>query len=140
MTRIERFQGKYWFLSNFWPVTILFQGILYPSVEHAYQAAKTDILEERLTIAKAPSASVAKRLGRRVTMRHDWESIKLDVMLDLLRRKFARPELKRMLQATAPDELVEGNRWRDTFWGVDLDLGWGENHLGKLLMKVRDGH
>ena len=84
------------------------------------------------------SPAEAKRFGRRVRLRLDWEQVKLDIMRQLVADKFARSdELRRRLLATGDAELVEGNAWNDTFWGVCR--GRGQNHLGRILMEVRDG-
>jgi N-glycosidase YbiA len=133
MKVINRFFGNYRFLSNFWPCRIKYEGLVYPSVEHAYQAAKTLDCSEKLKICEAKTPGQAKRMG--CTLRSDWEEIKLNVMLDLLRLKFSIPELKEKLLLTEDALLVEGNEWGDVFWGVWE--GRGENNLGKLLMKVR---
>lgn len=138
---IDRFDGPYSFLSNFhYPVFVQLEEDenRYPSVEHAFQAAKTLVLSERREIWMADTPGKAKRLGRKVSLRDDWEDIKLDVMLDLLRQKFDKeenPELAQQLLDTRPKYLIEGNNWGDTFWGVCN--GRGENHLGDLLVKVR---
>lgn len=92
--------------------------------------------EERAAIRLCCSPGEAKRLGRKATLRLDWEKVKLTIMEDLLRQKFAWKELKEKLLSTGDEELVEGNTWSDTFWGVCN--GKGENHLGKLLMKIRE--
>lgn len=136
MDRVTEFQGNYRFLSNFWKCPIEYEGVLYPTVEHAYQAAKTTIPGERKTIREAVSPGVAKKLGRKVTLRANWEQVKLSTMLDLLRLKFADPYLRAKLLNTLTAELIEGNYWGDRYWGV-CD-GRGENHLGRLLMQVRD--
>ena len=134
---IESFVGEHRFLSNFFPVEIAYQGDVYPSIEHAYQAAKTSSKAERDKIREARTSGMAKRLGRRVTLRPDWEAVKLSIMHTLVFQKFANNKvLKAELLATGDSQLVEGNYWRDTFWGVYR--GKGENHLGKILMKVRD--
>ena len=87
---IDSFSGEYSFLSNFHPVTVRFDGVAYPSVEHAYQAAKTLDLGLRKPFASSGMpAGKAKRLGRSLQLRHDWESIKIGVMHLLLARKFA---------------------------------------------------
>lgn len=134
--KITEFRGIYRFLSNFWPCEVLLDGELYSSVEHAYQAAKTMSYEHRDKIRLAATAGNAKRMGRNVPMRGDWDSIKLQVMLDLLRRKFTHRKLAALLLETSDAELIEGNTWGDRFWGVCA--GIGENHLGKLLMQVRE--
>ena len=133
---IESFQGPYRFLSNFWPVFVVLDGADYVSVEHAYQAVKTLDQAERDHIRRAGTPGEAKRCGRRATIRLDWEDIKLAVMEDLLRQKFATgTPLAQRLTATGDEQLVEGNTWGDRFWGVCR--GEGHNHLGRLLMKVR---
>ena len=133
---INSFRGEYRWLSNFWLCTIYLDGYSYPSTEHAYQAAKTDNPVDRDRIRKAPTCKEAKHLGYLVKLRSDWESIKLSVMEDLLRQKFTDyPDLKQKLLATGDQELIEGNTWNDTYWGVCNSKG--ENHLGKLLMKIR---
>lgn len=136
MSSITEFKGGYRFLSNFYPCVIKgVGGMVFNSVEHGFQAAKTLDVDSQVKIWQAATPGDAKRLGRRVTLRQDWELIKLAVMLDLVRQKFAEPTLRRQLLATLDAELVEGNWWNDTFWGVCR--GKGENHLGKILMQVR---
>jgi ribA/ribD-fused uncharacterized protein len=136
---IDRFSGpRHAFLSNFHLTCVEFEGINYPSLEHAFQAAKTESLEERIWILQSASPGIAKHRGRRVTLREDWEQVKLEVMLNLLRQKFGpkNPGLQRRLLETLPAKLVEGNTWGDTFWGVSA--GVGKNWLGVLLMQVRE--
>lgn len=133
---IEVFADEYRFLSNFFPVLILFEQRTYLSVEAAYQAAKTLDLDERQQFERI-GPGTAKRLGRRVTLREDWELVKIDIMRVLLQEKFRRGgQLWEQLQTTKPHELVEGNYWGDIFWG--RCAGEGENWLGKLLMEIRD--
>jgi len=122
---IATFQGEHRWLSNFWPVRIDYQWLVYPSVEHAYQAAKTCDEGERRTISDAPTPGIAKRLGRKVTLRPDWNEIKIGVMTELLALKFRDPVLREKLRATGHRELIEGNYWGDRFWGVCQ--GEGEN-------------
>lgn len=131
---INSFAGEYRFLSNFYPASVMFEGIIYPSVEHAYQAAKTLDLSQRDQIWSMTAAK-AKRFGRKVTLRPDWDEVKIDIMKELLVDKFQHPHLRDWLRATGTEELTEGNWWGDTFWGVCQ--GKGENMLGKLLMEVR---
>ena len=133
---IDSFTGENDFLSNFSPVVIQYEDFIYSSLEHAYQAAKTIIITERELIHEAPTPGKAKRLGKTVTLRSNWEKIKLEVMEKLLRQKFQIPLLERKLTMTYPCELIEGNNWNDTYWGVCK--GTGKNHLGKLLMKIRE--
>lgn len=133
---INSFRDKYFFLSNFYHCWVMLDGKYYPSVEHAYQAAKTLDPIEREKIKNASNPGTAKRLGRVCTHRSDWKKIKVDIMTDLVRQKFIRShDLAEKLLSTGSEELVEGNTWGDTFWGVYR--GRGENHLGKILMQVR---
>lgn len=132
---IDSFQGDYRWLSNFEPVDVVFEGILYPSVEHAYVAAKVLDRTTREYIAQLPTPGAAKRAGRALKLRPDWELVKLDVMECLVRQKFQHVRLRRLLMSTVGMEIVEGNTWGDTFWGVCS--GVGENHLGKIIMQVR---
>lgn len=134
--KINSFQGDYRFLSNFWPAPVTFEGVFYPTVEHAFQAAKTLNLRIRAEIRDCKTAADAKRLGRRASLRPDWEAVKLSVMESLVRQKFApNTELAESLLATGNAVLIEGNTWGDCFWGVCR--GEGENRLGQILMQVR---
>lgn len=136
MNAITHFRGEYRWLSNFWPVTVTLEGMDFPSVEAAYQAAKTLDLEVRAQIAALSRPGEAKRMGRKLNIRDGWDGMKLQVMEDLLRQKFADPELRQKLLATGDAHVEERNTWDDRFWGV-CD-GEGENHLGRLLMLIRD--
>lgn len=132
---IDKFIGKYDFLSNFYLCNIDYEDISYPSIEHAFQAAKTLNVLQRKLIANISTPGLAKKAGSKVNLRPDWEDIKIDVMKTLLKEKFIQPELKKLLLATGDEKLVEGNSWDDTFWGVCN--GVGSNWLGKLLMELR---
>lgn len=138
---IDSFTGQYRFLSNFYPCTVTLDGVEYPSTEHAYQAAKTEYPALRVIFETGTSAN-AKKLGRRLKIRPDWEEIKLGVMDDLLRQKFAPgTELHNKLLKTQGEKLCEGNYWHDLVWGCCTckeHKGAGRNELGKLLMKIRD--
>jgi len=133
--KIEGFFEEFRFLSNFYPSEIFTSGLLWPTVEHAYQAHKTFNMAERRKISKLATPGQAKKAGQKLELREDWERSKVAVMGILLERKFERPELRKALIETFPFELEETNTWGDTFWGVCN--GVGENHLGKLLMKIR---
>ena len=129
------FRGPRAFLSNFYPSPIMVEGTLLPTVEHGYVFLKTLEPVERCLVVLARTPGDAKRLGRKLTLRHDWEVVKLDVMRGLLRQKFQHAELAEQLLATGDEELVEDNDWGDTFWG--RCRGEGLNWLGRLLMEVR---
>jgi ribA/ribD-fused uncharacterized protein len=133
---IDSFKEEFAFLSNFYPSVIYIDGKRYASVEHAYQAAKTDDPVAKEEIRTASTAGIAKKLGKHVSLRKDWESVKIDVMRQLLMQKFEDKLLRSMLIATEDARLVEGNYWGDTCWGVCN--GRGENWLGRLLMEVRE--
>lgn len=136
---IDSFQNEYRFLSNFYPCERpLFDRfeISYPTVEHAYQAAKTLDKEQRKVIAAQSRPGLAKFLGKSIKLRDDWNTIRVPSMACFLTQKFANDTvLARKLVATFPHELVEGNTWGDTFWGVCN--GKGQNILGKLLEQLR---
>lgn len=134
---ISRFTGHYSWLSNFHKSPIEVDGDRYLTVEHAFQAYKTLDLIERELVRNAPTPAKAKQLGQRVTLRPRWDDMKLAVMERMLREKFARgTPLAAELVATGNRYLTEGNGWGDEFWGVYN--GRGLNHLGRLLMKIRE--
>jgi len=122
-------------LDNFYPAVVEYEGITYPTTEHAYAASKTLDRETREYIARLPYPHQAKAAGRQLKLRDDWEVAKFKVMEDVLRLKFAQEPFKSQLKATGDAHIEEGNTWDDTIWGV-VD-GEGENHLGKILMKIR---
>ena len=137
---INAFKGKYAFLSNFYPCVVMYEGKTYPSVEHAFQAAKSLDEDVRKGFQSCPTAKDAKQFGRHVSLRPDWENVKIKVMTDCVRDKFARNlsdvDLKSLLLGTGDQHLEEGNNHRDTFWGTVN--GQGRNELGTILMKIRD--
>jgi ribA/ribD-fused uncharacterized protein len=128
---INQFTGKNRFLSNFW----VFDNT---SVEHQFQAAKAVSVLDKQMIMNAATPGNAKRLGKIVPVRSDWEEIKLVVMRMLVLKKFENKHLRKLLLQTGEEELAEGNNWGDVYWGVDIQTGIGENHLGKILMEVRE--
>jgi N-glycosidase YbiA len=141
--RIESFQGKWRFLSNFWVAPTLFEGVIYPTAEHAYQSAKSDDKMMRFSIKQCGTPGRAKRLGQKITLREDWEEIKRAVMEKVVRAKFSlNRDLGRQLVNTGKGLLSEGNYWHDNFWGDcwcdDCADIIGQNHLGRILMKIRE--
>lgn len=127
---ISTFSGEYRFLSNF------FIEPDWSHVEGEYQVAKCADPDDVFQFAGLNPAQ-CKSLGRRVAIRKDWQEVKLDVMYALVLKKFGdHKQLREMLRATHPEELREGNRWGDTYWGVYGTRGL--NHLGKILMRVRE--
>ena len=136
MNKIDRFEGEFAFLSNFFEAEVEWEGIKYPTNEHAFQAAKTLNPAKRLEIAALATPGKAKRAGRSVVLRHDWEKVKYNIMLEVVTAKFHQHEdLAEKLLATENAELIEGNWWNDTTWGVCN--GTGSNWLGRILMTVR---
>ncbi len=140
---IDSFKFAYAFLSNFHPSPIKYQGKIYPTAEHLYQALKTTNKKEREKIRKATTPGTAKRLGRKVQLRSDWEKIKNKVMMYVIKSKFSQNiNLEDTLLHTGNHELVEGNVWHDNYWG-NCQCGKssckkeGLNQLGKILMKRR---
>lgn len=135
---IASFRGAHGFLSNFALLDppIRYEGIVYTSTEAAFQAAKTLDLDERKVIAKL-SPGQSKKMGSLVKLRPDWEAVKLQVMYDVNWQKYCDLKFAAKLLATAGHELVEGNDWGDTYWGVCRGIV-GDNHLGKILMRIRD--
>lgn len=133
---ITRFKGDFGFLSNFYEASIWVDGERYPSVEHAYQAAKGGDQSTIKTIREAKTPAMAKRLGQSCQLSADWDARKVSVMRKLVTEKFKNPLLRSLLLATEDVELVEGNTWNDTTWGICR--GKGQNLLGKILMDVRD--
>lgn len=138
MNAVNSFQGQFRFLSNFWASPIVkSDGFTYPTAEHAYQACKFNWAADRAKIRLAPSPADAKRLARKMTLRPDWDRMKVDAMGRVLRLKFTPgSELAAMLLETGDAKLIEGNTWGDTFWGVCN--GQGKNILGNLLMDIRE--
>ena len=139
---ISEFDKEWAFLSNFYWSEIEFEGITYPTNEHFFQAMKTLDIDERRAIANCRTPGQAKRMGRRVALRPDWEDIKESVMLEGLCLKFADEQLADWLLETGDEELVEGTTWHDNEWGncscpkcAHIE---GKNKLGRLLMQVRD--
>lgn len=135
-TNCPAFRGKFAFLSNFHPCKVVYEGIEYPSSEHAFMSGKTLDQQERQHIASLPTPGAAKRYGRTIKLRPDWEEVKFKVMEDVLRIKFSDPKLREKLLATKGYLIEELNHWNDTCWGICK--GVGENNLGKILMKIRD--
>ncbi|KAK3918486.1 Retrovirus-related Pol polyprotein from transposon 412 [Frankliniella fusca] len=139
---ITSFTGNFRFLSNFYPCSVFYDGRSWPSVEHAFQAAKTDSLEEKDWIHGAPTPAEAKRIGKLVTIKENWDDVKVQVMLKCLTSKFAEGTKERdLLAKTKNAELVENNYYHDDFWGNCLcqlhKWRMGENVLGQTLMLVR---
>jgi hypothetical protein len=139
---IEQFRGSNYFLSNFYDSAVYFEGLWYLNNESAFQSAKLNDVEKRKQFCQL-SPNEAKRLGRRVKLRSDWEQIKDSVMESIIRSKFMVNEsLQQKLIATKDECLIEGNEWHDNYWGncncPRCQSHNGLNMLGRILMKIRD--
>ncbi len=136
MKDILKFRGEYFFLSNFAPCEIEYNGVTYPTSEHAFQGAKMSDKADSNKIAACKTPGDAKRLGRKLKMRDDWESVKENVMYEILKIKFSKPEFRSQLLKTGNAHIEEGNNHGDRYWGtVDRQ---GKNRLGIIIMKIRD--
>lgn len=140
---INKFEGEYAFLSNFFPSEFIWEGLTFMTVEHFYQAMKSDDGDIITQIADSITPNIAKQRGKKVQLRPDWEEIKQSIMFAGLWMKFSQnPHLKFKLLATTNNILIEGNWWHDCYWGscycnkcqprVKLNM------LGQLLMRIRD--
>lgn len=138
MNKIDNFIGEYFFLSNFYPVKVTFEGLTYDNSESAFQAMKCIIPENRNNFVGL-DPSTAKKRGRTVHLRYDWEEVKEKYMYQIVKAKFEQNlNLKLKLLDTGNAELIEGNNWGDKIWGKCNKTKSGQNKLGKILMKVRE--
>lgn len=142
MKIIYSFTGKYRFLSNFYPSPVRYLYIKYPTAEHAYQAQKTENLTLRKKISLVKTPGEAKRLGRQLQLRPDWNHVKLNTMYEIVYIKFSSwSGIRQKLLETDSDFLVERNNWHDNFWGsCRCDKCFkiiGQNKLGYILMDIR---
>lgn len=135
MNKINCFRGNYYFLSNFYECPVTYNGLTYRNNEAAFQAQKCINLKDREQFCNI-NASEAKKLGRIIHLRKDWENVKIQIMKDIVMAKFMQNEdLKEKLLSTGNTYLEEGNTWGDRIWGTVN--GVGANNLGKILMNVR---
>lgn len=130
-------KDDYAFLSNYYPCKIVdreYPGIIYNSVEAAFQAAKVKEEKVRREFSSL-EPNFAKKKGRKINFRPDWEQVKDSIMEYYCRQKFSNPELRaKLMNVTEP--IVEDNWWNDTYWG--RCNGIGENKLGQILTKIRE--
>ena len=136
MDYINEFRNDNYFLSNFYECPVTYNGLTYRNNEAAFQAQKCINPKNREQFTTLNS-SEAKKLGRRVLLRKDWEDIKVQVMKEIVTAKFEQNEdLQQKLRDTGDAYLEEGNTWGDRVWGTVN--GAGANNLGKILMEVRE--
>ena len=134
---ITQFKDEYRWLINFVPVEVMFEGAWYKSTENAYQAAKSLDPEWRKFCQESTSGQ-AKRKSKTIMIREDWKKVRVKVMKDLLTQKFNSEPYKTKLLQTGELYIIEGNMWKDKFWGVCLESGEGKNVLGHLIMIIRE--
>ncbi len=138
---VLRFRGRYWFLSSFYPSPIVIDGTEYPTVEHYFQSMKATDPETAERIRNMETPKQARRLGRRIKLREDWEEIKQIIMRRAVYEKFTQhPDLEKSLLETGDLLLIEGNNWGKSYWGCVRNKEKklvGENHYGRILMEVR---
>ena len=135
---IERFRDEHEFLSCDYPCTVFYDGMTFSCAEAAFQAARCVDPGVKRRIAQADGPR-AKQIAAKSAVHPDWDERKLAVMEDVLRAKFSgNPELARKLAATGSAVLIYGNNKKDVFWGRDFYTDRGDNHLGRLLMKLRN--
>lgn len=145
MKTIENFDGDFGFLSNFSPHKFRDdEGALWQTVEHYYQAMKTDDLVDQGRIWSATTPGRAKKIGQTVNIRNDWKDKKFEYMMDGISWKFLQnKDIMELLISTKGYYLEEGNKWHDNIWGDckcdKCEKIPGENWLGKILMELREG-
>jgi ribA/ribD-fused uncharacterized protein len=117
---IDSFRDEFFFLSNFYPSPVFYNGFRWPTAEHAFQSAKMDDIYYRRGLFLVQNPAAAKRIGRGApALREDWDDVRQYVMWDVVRAKFSHgTEIAERLRYTDPHELVEGNYWHDNYWGV----------------------
>lgn len=140
---IDKFDGEYAPFSNFYPAIITYRDFQFPTVEHAFVAAKSKdpIFWYKISKMPAKQAGKVKQMGRRIKLRDDWEWKKLTLMKNFIKQKFIQRPFRELLLSTHPRPLIEGNYWHDNFWGdckcKKCKYTIGLNHLGELLMITR---
>jgi ribA/ribD-fused uncharacterized protein len=138
MKDINSFRDDFFFLSNFYLCDIIFNGLKFGSSEAAFQAQKCIDPKDQLPFTTMTPGQ-AKKYGRKVELRKDWEEVKVGIMRDIVKAKFDQdPILKEKLIDTGDVQLIEGNKWHDYFWGVCN--GKGKNTLGIILMDLRKAY
>lgn len=138
---VKEFKDEYDFLSNFYIHNVVYEELVFPTNENAFQAMKTSDKDKRQKFTTI-TASQSKQMGRQVQLRSDWEEAKNTIMYEIVKAKFSQDNfLKEKLLATKNEVLEEGNWWHDNYWGIcncikcqDIK---GKNNLGKILMLVR---
>lgn len=135
---IREFKNEFRWLSNFYPVKIILDGVQFQSIEHAYMSQKSDDIKWKNFCSNYNSkAGDVKKQSRTIKLKSNWDEIKLEVMKECIRQKFSQEPFRTKLLKTGNEHIQEGNMWNDKFWGVCLKTNKGENNLGKLIMDIR---
>jgi ribA/ribD-fused uncharacterized protein len=138
MSIYKQFSGKLAFASNFYEAGFVIDGIYYRTVEHFYQSEKALYQKDKERIRNAETSGKAKRMGKQIQVRSDWDAVKKVTMSRGVYAKFSQnPDIACKLLAADDSDLVERNSWGDTFWGVDSKTGKGEDNLGKILRETK---
>jgi ribA/ribD-fused uncharacterized protein len=136
---ITSFRGEYSFLSNFHRRWVEYKGEEYLTAEHAFQAQKVTNKHDKMWVMASISPGEAKRRGRRIPIRKDWNKVKDQIMYEVVKAKFnSSMSLRESLIGTKDFVIIEGNSWGDVYWGVDERTGYGQNKLGQILMRIRE--
>ena len=142
MDKITSFREQYRFLSNFYQHPFTYNGLIYPNAEAAFQAQKCSNDDDRIKYTLQKNPVRAKQMGKRENLPKNWNEISPSIMRDILKAKFAVPELADMLRSTGDAYLEEGNQWHDNRWGhctcAKCSAKPGQNLLGKILMEIRN--
>jgi ribA/ribD-fused uncharacterized protein len=139
MIKIPYYETSYFAFSNFSPHAIVYGGILYPTAEHVFHAAKftDEKIKEQIRNAKSPLEAYALGQANKTQRLSNWDEVKVDILYQIVKEKVKQHEdVRNALLATADDEIVEENP-NDSFWGNGKD-GNGENQMGKILMRIRE--
>lgn len=136
---INQFRGEYNWLSNMYSCDIMFDGHLFKSVENAYMASKNVENRDWFQFCLNNPPNICKKESKNILLRADWEKVKVKIMYGFLEQKFKQEPFKTKLLTTKNENIVEGNYWGDSFWGVDLkqNPNIGENFLGRSIMDIR---
>lgn len=136
---VNGFTDEYYFLSNMYPCAVTYHGHEFKCSEAAFQVSKHEDWEnDEYLINKFAllNGYEAKAAGKKVALRADWERVKDSIMEEVVEAKFSDDILSYYLKLTEGVNLIEYNRWGDSYWGVVIG-GSGKNRLGKILMKLR---
>ncbi len=128
--------GRYKCFSNWYSCSFTYQGYTWSNSEQALMYFKSFDKEYQKKIKKANNPAVAKKLGRQVKLRPDWDQVKLSLMIEILYAKFSQnADLKEILLNTNGVKIHED--CNDPWWGGGPNYPGGRDYLGRALMSVR---